>query len=97
MSWRAELRAARQRSGRWLWAVAALGASLSGCEGCGGGAEVGAQKETPRHGGCPPGTKPVEGSVRPAALAGSWYPGDAAELGSSVKAMLAAAPAFDGE
>lgn len=37
----------------------------------------------------------AEDAVRPAALAGAWYPADAKNLGASVDAMLAAAPKSD--
>ena len=70
---------------------------LAGCDGCGCGSTGDARKEAQTaEAGCPPGSQPVQGAVRPAALAGSWYPGDAAALRASVNAMLAAAPAYEG-
>ncbi len=42
-------------------------------------------------------TSAITGEIRPAALAGTWYPGDPQELASSVDAMLNAAVPIDGE
>ncbi len=44
----------------------------------------------------PPSPVPLSGPVRPAAVAGSWYPGDPETLAQMVDEMLEAEPAVDG-
>ena len=92
-------RASRSRAAAVLALVAA--SCLGGCGGCVGKDRGGASKDTAASpgarasGNCPPGMVAAEGSTRPAAMAGSWYPGERAALRTAVRGYLDAASPWE--